>query len=262
MSRKNKPMKMVVVLSGGLDSTTLLYETLNSGYTVTSVVSFNYGQKHSKELEYAAATAKKQDLVHHIIDLSGSGLIEAMTKPDNALIGDADVPEGHYAEDSMKSTVVPNRNMIMVSMALAIAVAEGAQAVALGVHGGDHFVYPDCRPGFVLSAALAGYLGNEGMSKLWRSPIWAPFIHKSKNDIAFRALELGVPLEETWSCYKGGEIHCGKCGTCVERLEAINDALQRVRNLQARGEWKSMILHKDLTEYEDSVSWMWEKETK
>jgi 7-cyano-7-deazaguanine synthase len=241
--------KMVVVCSGGLDSTTLLYKAREE-HEVSSVVSFNYGQRHKKELLYAAATAAKFDLRHHIIDLSNSGLTEALAPSGSSLISDNDVPEGHYAAENMKSTVVPNRNMIMLSIALGIAVAEDAQAVATGVHAGDHEIYPDCRPSFILTAALAGWVGNEGMSDLWRSPIWAPYINKTKADIAFDALSMGVPLDTTWSCYKGGDIHCGKCGTCVERLEAINEA-------QARAQALGWLIHTytDYTEYEDNWSW-------
>jgi 7-cyano-7-deazaguanine synthase len=241
--------KMVVVCSGGLDSVTLLYKTFKE-HEVTSIVSFKYGQKHSKEVDFAALHAHMLNLKHHIIDLSQSGLTEAIASPDNALIGDSDVPEGHYAQDNMKQTVVPNRNMIMLSMALAIAVTEGAQAVATGVHAGDHFIYPDCRPSFILSAALAGYLGNEGLSDLWRSPIWAPFIHSTKAELAFEAIKLGIDFSQTWSCYKGGDIHCGKCGTCVERLEAIH-----VAQTMAELSDKTYFNIQDYTEYEDSTYW-------
>ena len=241
--------KMVVVLSGGLDSTTLLYEALTT-YQVSSAVSFNYGQKHKKELEFARAATASFGIKHHVIDLSSSGLTAALAQSGSSLVSDTAVPDGHYAEDNMKSTVVPNRNMIMLSIAMGIAVSEGAQAVATGVHAGDHFIYPDCRPSFILAAALAGYLGNEGFGELWRSPIWAPFIDKTKADIAYRALELGLPLHETWSCYKGGENHCGTCGTCVERLEAIDEALTRVGQ---NARWLFPAI--DRTEYDDSTSW-------
>jgi 7-cyano-7-deazaguanine synthase len=223
----------------------------SSRHWSSSAVSFNYGQRHKKELEFAKQTVGKWDMPHHIIDLSQSGLVEAFAPSGSSLVTDTSVPEGHYGEDSMKATVVPNRNMIMLSIALGIAVSEGAQAVATGVHAGDHFIYPDCRPAFVLSAAVAGYLGNEGFGNLWRSPIWAPFINKTKADIAYAAFTLGVPLHETWSCYKGGEKHCGKCGTCVERLEAIDEAQNQIRSEQER--WTRTPL--DLTGYEDNTYW-------
>src|SRR5690606_21412685 len=122
-------------------------------------------------------------------------------------------------------------------------------------HAGDHFIYPDCRPSFLLATALAGYLGNEGFGELWRSPVWAPFVHKTKADIAFTGFEIGVPFEKTWSCYKGGEKHCGRCGTCVERLEAIHEALERIFELQKSGSW-GPVLPTDQTQYEDEEFWI------
>lgn len=237
--------KAVVVLSGGLDSTTLLYKMMHEGWWITSCVSFNYGQRHKKELEFAEETAERFGLPHHIIDLWSSGLTGALAPSGSSLVSDTEVPDGHYAEETMKATVVPNRNMIMLSIAGAIAVAEGANVVATGVHSGDHFIYPDCRTGFVGAAALALYLGNEGFGNLWRAPIYAPFIYMSKADIATVALEIGMDLSNTWSCYKGGEIHCGRCGTCVERLEAIDEAARRL----------GLLTSFDTTPYEDFEFW-------
>lgn len=239
----------VAIFSGGLDSTTLVYNMLDDGRT-PHLVSFDYGQRHKKELEYAARTAQKLSLKHSIVDLSG--LTKLLAGSGSSLVSGTEVPDGHYAEDSMKATVVPNRNMIMLSIAGGIAVAEGADSVHTGVHAGDHFIYPDCRTGFVGAAALALYLGNEGLSGLWRAPIVAPFIHKSKADISRRALDLDVPFAETWSCYKGGELHCGRCGTCVERLEAINEAL--VGKNAAEG-LTGLEAYRDFTIYEDDLYW-------
>jgi 7-cyano-7-deazaguanine synthase len=208
-------------------------------------VSFDYGQRHSKELDYARATCNKFGLKHDVVDLTGlTYLLDKSVLTDHT----EPVPEGHYAEDTMKLTVVPNRNMIMFSIAGGVAVNDGANALLVGVHAGDHFVYPDCRTGFVGAASLALYLGNEGFGNLWRAPLVAPYIHKSKADIAYKALELGVPLEETWSCYKGGNIHCGKCGTCVERLEAIHEACSRPLP-------SHISLPYDKTEYADTEFW-------
>lgn len=219
-NKSGEKPKAVVVVSGGLDSTTLLYDAVLD-YDVVHAVSFNYGQRHAKELQYAMASCVKLGVRHDIIDLSGlTSLIS-----NSSLTSDQPVPEGHYAEDNMKQTVVPNRNMIMLSIAGGVAVNDGANALLVGVHSGDHFVYPDCRTGFIGSASLALYLGNEGFGDLWRAPIVAPYIHRSKAEIAAKAFILGVPIEETWSCYQGGENHCGRCGTCVERLEAVHEAL-------------------------------------
>jgi len=229
----------VAIFSGGLDSTTLVYQLLNDGLT-PHLISFNYGQRHFRELTFAGATAHKLGLRWDLVDLTGiTHLISnsALTSDYKEAEGNdiIDVPEGHYAEDNMKKTVVPNRNMIMLSIAAGVAVNNSYQFIATGVHAGDHFVYPDCRPGFIRLTNLAIVKGNEGFGPIEEQQeyvesqqfIHAPFLHKSKADIAYEALKLGVPLEDTWSCYKGGEKHCGKCGTCVERLEAIDEAQQK-----------------------------------
>lgn len=258
----------VAVFSGGLDSTTLVYDLLQRGYH-PHLLSFDYGQRHRKELDYAKATGWGLQLRHDIIDLTSiTGLIsnsaltsgyEAKTVTEmppaelpRRLI---DVPEGHYAENNMKQTVVPNRNMIMLSIAAGVAVNNGYKFVATGVHAGDHFVYPDCRPRFLQATAAAVDIGNEGFHKFYigmkpdgvEGPIFAPYVTATKEDIAFRAFDLNVPLERTWSCYKGGEKHCGKCGTCVERLEAIAGAQQRYA--------EDEVQVTDHTEYEDSNYW-------
>lgn len=233
--------KAVVILSGGLDSTTLLYDVRQKHEVIA--VSFNYGQRHKKELEYAAATCKKLGIEHKIIDLWSSGFTEALAASNSSLVTDTDVPEGHYAEENMKQTVVPNRNMVMLSIAVSVAVAEGAVFVFTGVHAGDHAVYPDCRPEFIRNVSAAAVVGNEGFGDF--QGIVAPYVYITKADIALQALELDVPLYETWSCYKGGDIHCGKCGTCVERLEAINEAIERFERYDAG----------DGTEYEDDEYW-------
>ncbi|MFK7838884.1 MAG: 7-cyano-7-deazaguanine synthase, partial [Bdellovibrionales bacterium] len=137
------------------------------------------------------------------------------------LTDNIDVPEGHYAEDSMKSTVVPNRNAIMLTIAYGIASAQNLDAVATAVHGGDHFIYPDCRPAFITSFEDMQNHALEGFSNI---KLYTPFLEKDKSDIAKEAAKLNVPIEKTWSCYKGGKIHCGCCGTCVERIEAFHIA--------------------------------------
>jgi 7-cyano-7-deazaguanine synthase len=262
----------VAIVSGGLDSTTLVYDMLDKGY-LPHVLSFNYGQRHRKELRYALKTANKLGLKCDVVDLRGmthlidnSALTSCGRSPmtydgpqrDCPEHGELSVPEGHYAEESMKATVVPNRNMIMLSIAAGVAVNEKAVTIGIGVHAGDHFVYPDCRPLFIEGMRAIIGVANEGIHSFetddpnWRdasASIYAPFIDKSKADIAYRALELGVPLEETWSCYKGGDTHCGRCGTCVERLEAINEATNRYsENHQTFGPI-------DRTEYADTEFW-------
>jgi 7-cyano-7-deazaguanine synthase len=203
--------KVLVVLSGGLDSTTLAYDLESKGWDVEGI-SFNYGQKHSKELEFAKAHAHLNGWRHDTVDLS-----DVAGRLRSALIDEStDVPEGHYAADNMKATIVPNRNAIMMSIACGIAISRDANFIATAVHGGDHFIYPDCRYDFISVLASAFRLGNEGFQN-----ILAPYVEYDKNYIAQRAVDLGYDYDKTWSCYKGGAKHCGKCGTCVERMEAI-----------------------------------------
>jgi 7-cyano-7-deazaguanine synthase len=209
-------MKTIVICSGGLDSVTLAHRVA-AQQDLTALVSFNYGQRHKKELDFAAACSTRLGVPHHIIDiraigaaLSGSALTDAI-----------DVPDGHYAEDSMKVTVVPNRNAIMLTIAFGIAAAEKADAVAAAVHGGDHFIYPDCRPGFIdafqemQNQALEGYADVK---------LFTPYVNLSKADIVRDGVTHKAPFDATWSCYKGGAYHCGRCGTCVERREAFEIA--------------------------------------
>jgi 7-cyano-7-deazaguanine synthase len=208
----------VAIVSGGLDSCTLLQKLINDKYS-TLALSFDYGQRHKKELDYAKAFCDRRGVEHHIVDLSSiNPLISS-----SALTGDVEVPEGHYAEDNMRQTVVPNRNMIMLSIAAGVAVSRNASVIATGVHAGDHFVYPDCRPEFVKATQHAIKLGNQGFANDYLE-VYAPFTTMDKAQIANLAFNSGVHYDETWSCYKGGEVHCGKCGTCVERLEAIDQA--------------------------------------
>jgi len=208
-------VKAVAIVSGGMDSTVLAYWLAKQDYDV-HMVSFDYGQRHRKELEYARKTARALYVQHDIIDLSAlTGLIS-----NSALTGNKPVPEGHYAEENMSQTVVPNRNMMMLSIAGAIAVNEKAKILATGVHAGDHPIYPDCRPDFIHAFNHALRLGNEGFIHEDFKTI-APFVHSSKASIARIGHGFGVPFEDTWSCYQAGEIHCGRCGTCVERAEAF-----------------------------------------
>lgn len=206
----------VAVVSGGLDSVTLAHHLHAALDMDVHLLSIDYGQRHRKEIDSARRAAARLGARHDVIDLTSvTGLIAS-----SSLTGDRDVPDGHYAEQTMRATVVPNRNMMMLSIAVSVAVSEGAQYVATGVHGGDHFIYPDCRPEFIAAANAAALTGNIGFGSGFRG-ILAPFVHMDKAWIAGEAARLGVPIEETWSCYKGGEIHCGRCGTCVERLEAM-----------------------------------------
>ena len=206
-------MKTLVICSGGLDSVTLAYQVAKER-TLTRLLSFDYGQRHKKELDFAAAQADALGVPHLIVDISEVG--RALT--GSALTDDIDVPDGHYAEDSMKATIVPNRNAIMLSIAYGVASSNGDEAVATAVHGGDHFIYPDCRPAFIESFAAMQDHALEGVSKI---QLFTPFVEKTKAEIVSVGAKLDVAFQNTWSCYKGGDIHCGRCGTCVERREAF-----------------------------------------
>ncbi|MBT9369294.1 7-cyano-7-deazaguanine synthase QueC [Rhizobium sp. CSW-27] len=207
-------MKTLVVCSGGLDSVSLAYKVA-AEHTLIGLISFDYGQRHRKELEFAALAAKRLGVPHEIIDISNIG----RHLSGSALTDDVAVPDGHYAEETMRITVVPNRNAIMLAIAFGLAAARQAEAVAIAVHGGDHFIYPDCRPGFIDSFQVMQDHALEGYADV---VLHAPFVMGSKADIVTEGASVGTPFAETWSCYKGGERHCGRCGTCVERREAFH----------------------------------------
>lgn len=207
-------MKTLVICSGGLDSVTLAYKIAKES-TLAALVSFDYGQRHKKELDFARRIAENLRVPHSVIDISQIGA----QLSGSALTDNVDVPDGHYAEESMKVTVVPNRNAIMLSIAYGIASSRKLDAVAAAFHGGDHFIYPDCRPPFVQSFEIMQKHALEGMGEI---ALNAPFLKMTKADIVSKGAELNVPFSQTWSCYKGGERHCGRCGTCVERREAFH----------------------------------------
>lgn len=205
----------LVLLSGGLDSTTALAECAASG-TAARALSVAYGQRHVRELDAARAVAAHYGVPHDVLDLTSWGQLltgSALTDPD------VPVPHGHYAAPTMAATVVPNRNATMLCAAAGVAQAHGCDRVVAAMHAGDHPIYPDCRPEFVQALAIAVRLGTDSAVE-----IAAPFVNLSKTDIARIAGQLQVPLALTWSCYEGGTEHCGRCGTCVERQEAIGDA--------------------------------------
>ncbi len=207
-------MKTVVVCSGGLDSVTLAHLVADTR-DLTRLVSFDYGQRHAKELEFAVRAATRLGVPHDVIDMRGIGAVltgSALTQDD------VDVPDGHYAEDTMRITVVPNRNAIMLTVAYGIAAAHGDNAVATAVHGGDHFIYPDCRPEFTRAFEV---MQNQALDGYANVSLFTPFVEIPKADIVTIGARHNVPFGETWSCYKGGANHCGRCGTCVERREAF-----------------------------------------
>lgn len=208
-------MKTVVLCSGGIDSVTLAWKVA-AERSLDRLVSFDYGQRHRREIERAAEVAERLGARHDVVDIRAlAGFLTS------ALIAGAEtaVPDGHYAQDNMKATVVPNRNAIMLSIAFGIAAGAKADAVGIAVHSGDHFIYPDCRPAFVEAFRAMQACALEDM---WDIGLYAPFVGTDKAGIVREGLKLGVPYEITWSCYKGGARHCGRCGTCVERREAFH----------------------------------------
>jgi 7-cyano-7-deazaguanine synthase len=207
-------MKTIVICSGGLDSVSLAHKVA-AEQELFGLLSFDYGQRHRKELDFAAACARRLGVPHQIIDIREIG--RHLT--GSALTDDLDVPDGHYAEETMKTTVVPNRNAIMLAIAFGVAAARKADAVATAVHGGDHFIYPDCRPGFI-DAFQA--MQNHALDGYADVALYAPYVNVSKADIVADGARHDTPFAETWSCYKGGARHCGRCGTCVERREAFH----------------------------------------
>jgi 7-cyano-7-deazaguanine synthase len=216
--KTDKDRQVVLIMSGGLDSTTLLYRLLSEDMTVEAL-SFNYGQRHLRELKMAEKTCRKYGVPHKIVNMQFlGGLLD-----QSALTGKIKVPHGHYESENMKSTVVPNRNMILLSIAIGRAVNIGAGEVAIGVHAGDHAIYPDCRPAFVDVMDIAGRISNY-------KPVVvsAPYINKSKADIIAEGIKLGVDYSLTWTCYEGKLRPCGKCGSCVERAEAF--AINKIKD--------------------------------
>lgn len=205
-------MKVCVLLSGGMDSVAAFYEALRN-HEVSACLSFDYGSKHNaREIPFARLHAQRHGVPHHTIRLD---FIDQLFQ-SHLLKSGGEIPDGHYAEESMKQTVVPFRNGIMLAIATGYAESIGAEAVVIAAHSGDHAIYPDCREPFMQSMAAAMEQGTYAGIRLLR-----PFIAMDKAAIASHGAGLGVDFSETWSCYKGGDIHCGTCGTCVERREAF-----------------------------------------
>ena len=205
-------MKVVVLLSGGMDSVCVLHEAHRT-WEVVAALTFDYGSKHNaREIPWARHHAERLGIPHHVVSLDFIGRHFV----SDLLAGGGEVPDGHYEEENMRRTVVPFRNGILLSVAAGFAESRGASGVVIAAHAGDHAIYPDCREEFMLAMGEAIRLGTYAEIGILR-----PFIGLTKAGIAARGRELGVDFSSTWSCYKGGEIHCGTCGTCVERREAF-----------------------------------------
>lgn len=202
----------VVIYSGGMDSYTVLHRAIHEGLNVHAL-SFNYGQRHARELDVAMQVCEQLAIPHQVVDIRAiHGLIDnsALTNPDQVM------PDGDYADDNLRSTVVPNRNMILLSLAIAKAVNIGAGRVDYGAHGGDHVLYPDCRPEFVDAMnQVAGIANFEPVT------LHAPYLNASKAEILRDGLAMGLDYRYTWTCYEGRALACGTCGSCRERLDAF-----------------------------------------
>jgi 7-cyano-7-deazaguanine synthase len=213
MGERTMKGKAVVILSGGVDSTTLLYDVIEQGYDV-SAITFDYGQRHRKEIICATRTCKNRGIPHKVFQIP-----DFRELAYSSLTTDLPVPEGEYTEHNMRTTVVHNRNMILLSLAAAYALNIGATHLFYGAHSGDHTIYPDCRPEFVESLKQAFLLCD------WEPlHLHAPYLNWTKGDIVTRGKALGVDYSLTWSCYKGQRKPCGRCGTCLERLTAFEQA--------------------------------------
>lgn len=206
-------MKTVVLVSGGMDSVVALYQAATEHEVVTGL-SFDYGSKHNhREIPFAKWHCDKLGIPHQTIPLHFMN----DCFDSHLLNSGGEIPEGHYEDDNMKQTVVPFRNGIMLSIAAGFAESQGAEAITIAAHSGDHAIYPDCRSDFMDPMAQAIEAGTYAKIQIVR-----PFLEIRKEDIAARGIELNVDFSQTWSCYKGGDRHCGKCGTCVERKEAFD----------------------------------------
>ena len=203
----------LIIVSGGMDSITLLHERKD---TIALAVSFDYGSNHNaREIPFARLHCQRLGIRHVVIPLA---FMQQYFK--SSLLEGADaIPDGHYADSNMKSTVVPFRHGIMLSIAVGIAESNSLRRVLIANHGGDHAIYPDCRPEFITAIDAAAKAGT-----YVDVAIEAPYTNISKTDIARRGKSLAIDYSETWSCYKGGQVHCGTCGTCVERKEALREA--------------------------------------
>lgn len=202
-----------IIVSGGMDSITLLYDHKDE---IALGISFDYGSNHNaREIPFAKMHCERLGIKHITINLD---FMHQYFK-SSLLDGAEAIPEGHYADDNMKSTVVPFRNGIMLAIAIGIAESNNLDQVFIANHGGDHTIYPDCRPEFINAIDASATAGTYNNVK-----VIAPYTKITKSDIARIGERLGIDYAETWSCYKGGEVHCGKCGTCVERKEALAEA--------------------------------------
>jgi 7-cyano-7-deazaguanine synthase len=205
-------MKILFILSGGLDSTTALYD-LQREHDVVEAVTFDYGQRHGKEITCAVQICEALNLPHRVIDMRNLNELlqgSSLTSPNIA------TPHGHYEQENMKQTIVPNRNAIFLNIAAGYAISKKIHGLGLGVHAGDHFIYPDCRPDFIEAQQKTLSLANDVDFHLF-----TPFLNVNKTEIVAKGHILEVPFDRTWTCYEGGAKPCNQCGSCMERIEAF-----------------------------------------
>ena len=201
---------IVILYSGGMDSSVALYKYADR---IRLAVSFNYGSKHNaREISYAASNCKALGIEHRVIEMD----LNKMGFVSDLLQSGGEIPDGHYEDENMKKTVVPFRNGIMLSIAAGIAESIDCKYLLISNHAGDHAIYPDCREDFIQAMNQAISYGT-----YTHTGILAPFTHLTKRQIALMGKEINVPFEKTYSCYNGREVHCGTCGTCTERKEAL-----------------------------------------
>ena len=215
---------VLVVYSGGLDSYTLLNKAMKK-FDRVEAITFNYGQKHNKEIEYAKSNCAELNIKHEVVNLDLENILAG-----SALVGDIDIPEGNYDKEKMKQTIVPNRNMIMISVAASLVIKNDIKYLWYAAHSGDHEIYPDCRPEFIDKMAAALEICDYHKIKFE-----APFQNLSKSEIVATGLSMDLDYSKTWTCYEGKEKPCGKCSACLERalsFEANNteDPLNVVSN--------------------------------
>jgi len=211
--------KAVIILSGGIDSSTLCYKYAGDGFDIYSLTII-YGQRHLKEVEYAGIVASKLGISHRVIDLSSLKQLLKGSALTDASLEVPEVPEKTEHYETLKSTIVPNRNAIFLSIAIGYAQSIGANNIFFGAHHSDRGVYPDCRKEFVDAFEIAERLANDNQNL----KIEAPFVAMDKSEIVRLGSELGVPFESTWTCYVGGELHCGNCSACSERKRAFSES--------------------------------------
>ena len=203
---------VLVVYSGGLDSYTLLNKAMKK-FDRVEAITFNYGQKHNKEIEYAKSNCAELNIKHEVVNLDLENILAG-----SALVGDIDIPEGNYDKEKMKQTILPNRNMIMISVAASLVIKNDIEYLWYAAHSGDHEIYPDCRPEFIDKMAAVLEICDYHKIKFE-----APFQNLTKNEIVATGLSMNLDYSKTWTCYEGNALACGQCGSCIERLEAFKN---------------------------------------